>query len=236
MKYAAEINQRGRSCDAACAQKVHVVTGVDDAGSPTLREETIDALLHVLWRRTDRLIDDSHIAKRLKQLLGQFVCNVVSHFARNGELDRYVYANILAALVTADNHGRARHGVEDYSTFVRRPNPTQVDADRYFIIGRSGKVSDTDCPLNAIGQAKSELLGMPRAKLHMFYAFHHARSRDVERGAPKIPVDQFVELIPEEIRADVALEEAFLDVCLSDGAWELYQLHVDPTPVHDVTH
>ncbi len=193
-----------------------------------------DVRSHKLGSENAVVVHDLEIAGRLKPLLGRFVCKVVSHFAATGRLDRYVHANILTALLTADNHGQARHGVEDYSTFVRRPNPTHVDADRYFIIGRSGTLSDTDCPLNALGQAKTELLGIPRAKLHMFYAFHHARSRDVERGAPKIPVDQFLELIPEEIRTDAALEEAFLDVCLSDGAWELYQLHVDPPPAHDL--
>jgi hypothetical protein len=46
------------------------------------------------------------------------------------------------------------------------------------------------------------------------------------RGAPKIRVEDFSELVPLEIRSDPVLEEAFTDVCLSDGAWELYQRRV----------
>ena len=58
----------------------------------------------------------------------------------------------------------------------------------------------------------------------MFHAFHYARSRDTARDAPRIPVEAFRRLIPAEITGGSALEQAFLDVCFSDGAWELYQL------------
>jgi hypothetical protein len=227
-----ERNENGTAgnatCAAACAEKVSVVTGVGDLGSPIHREETIDALLEVLWRRTDRLVDDRDVAARLKPLLGQFLCNLVTHFADSESLDSYTRANIATALATADNHARQRHGVEDYSTLIRRPNPTDADADRYFIVGRAGKASDDECPLSALGEARSEFLGVSRPQLHMYYAFHHARARDAARGAPSIPAEEFVALVPEEVRADEALEDAFLDVCLSDGAWELYEMHTDP--------
>ena len=60
--------------------------------------------------------------------------------------------------------------------------------------------------------------------MHMFRTYHHARSKDVTRNVPKIPVQDFSNLVPDEIMNDPVLEEAFLDVCFSDGAWDLYQL------------
>lgn len=221
----------GAECVATCTQKVAVVTGVGADGDPILRAETIDALVDVLRRRAERLAEGGDVAERLEPLLRQFVCNIVSHFADSGQLDGYVHANIATALATADNYGQARHGVEDYSTFIRRPNPTDRAADRYFIVGRSGKVDDDDCPLGSLEETEDWSFGLPAEQLHVFYAFYHARSMDAERGAPMIPADRFVELVPEEIRLDPALEGAFLDVCLSDGAWELYQLKVDPPPL-----
>ena len=57
----------------------------------------------------------------------------------------------------------------------------------------------------------------------MFRAFHLSRSMDTARAAPRIPVDDFLCLVPGEVKGDPVLEEAFMDVCFSDGAWELYQ-------------
>ena len=58
----------------------------------------------------------------------------------------------------------------------------------------------------------------------MYRTFYFARSQDVTQGAPRIPVEDFIGLVPPEIQSDPDLEEDFLDVCFSDGAWELYQL------------
>jgi len=72
----------------------------------------------------------------------------------------------------------------------------------------------------------TEMSQMQREQLSVIFGFYHARRPDPARGAPKIPVRDFRDLVPSEIRTDPLLEEAFTDVCLSDGAWELYQLKI----------
>ena len=72
----------------------------------------------------------------------------------------------------------------------------------------------------------SEMSQVPREQLDVFFGFYHARHLDPSRSAPKIRIEDFAGLVPREIREDSVLEEAFTDVCLSDGAWELYQRKV----------
>jgi len=204
-------------------QKLQVVTGIGDRGEVLLEERTIDKLLDVLYLRADRLINHHETCERLKPALRRFVSRIVEFFTETGEMDDYILANIMTALATADCHGLSDHGVEDYSTFIRRLNPSDVNSDRYFLVGRAGSIHDQTCPLEEMEKNSDYLLKTPKAKLHMFHAFHHARSKDVSRGAPRIPIDDFMPLVPEEIYSDPILEEAFLDVAFSDGAWELYQ-------------
>ncbi|OGR10355.1 MAG: hypothetical protein A2341_22830 [Deltaproteobacteria bacterium RIFOXYB12_FULL_58_9] len=205
-------------------QKVPVVIGLGEDRKAILGEETIDNLLMVLCQRAHRLVDDPSTCERLRPAFGKFLHNVVEHFNNSGELDDYTLTNIMTALVTADNRGPAKHGMEDYSTLIRCLNPTDPDAGKYFIIGREGSINDPECPLNEMQNNGVGLERVPAAQLHMFYAFYYARAMDVSRGAPKILVDDFFALIPEEILDDPTLEEALLDVCFSDGAWELYQM------------
>lgn len=201
-----------------------IVTAVGEGGKPVLGERTIDKLLEVLCRRANRLVEERDTRERLRPAFREFVNNIVEYFDDSGELDEYVMTNIMTALATSDNHGPSCHGVEDYSTLIRRPNPTDPDTDRYFVIGREGRINDPSCPLEELEKNSERLAGIPPAQLHMFRAFHYARSKDVTRGAPRIPVEDLRALVPKEIKNDPVLEEAFLDVCFSDGAWELYQL------------
>jgi hypothetical protein len=201
-----------------------IVTAVGEDGKPVLEERTIDNLLEVLCRRANRLVEDRETCERLRPAFREFVYNIVEYFDDCGELDEYVMTNIMTALATSDNHGPSYHGVEDYSTLVRRPNPTDPDTDRYFVIGREGRIDDPGCPLEQMEKNSGWLAGVPSAQQHMFRAFHYARSKDATRGAPRIPVEDLRDLVPKEIKNDPVLEEAFLDVCFSDGAWELYQL------------
>lgn len=201
-----------------------IVTDLKEDRTPLLEERTVDKLLEVLCRRANRLVEDRETCERLRPALEKFVHNVVEYFNASGDLDEYTLTNIMTALVTADNHGPGNHGVEDYSTFIRRLNPTDPDTDRFFVVGREGSISDPGCPMKQLENNSEELARIPRAQLHMFQAFYYARSKDVTRGAPRIPVEDFEDLVPEEIKNDPVLEEAFLDVALSDGAWELYQL------------
>jgi hypothetical protein len=203
---------------------IKIVTGLNDDRTPLLEERTTDKLLEVLCRRANRLVDDRETCERLRPAFREFVYNVIGYFEHTGELDDYTLANIKTALVTADNHGPSNHGVEDYSTFIRRLNPTDPETDRYFVVGREGNISDPGCPMKQLENNNEMLANIPTAQLHMFQAFYYARSQDVTRGAPRIPVEDFEVLVPEEIKSDPVLEEAFLDVVFSDGAWELYQL------------
>jgi hypothetical protein len=205
-------------------RKLRIVTGLESDRTPVLEERTVDGVLEVLCRRANRLVKDREIREALRPALKTFVHNVVGYFRDSGELDDYTTANILTALITADSHGPSQHGVEDYSTFIRRLNPTDPNADTYFVIGRAGRINDPDCPLKEMEQQGSGLSNVPAAQLHMFHAFHYARSIDTGRDAPKIQVEDFRSLVPQEIVGESALEEAFLEVCFSDGAWELYQL------------
>jgi len=205
-------------------QRLQVVTGLDDDRRAVLEETSIDKLLLTLCIRANRLIGDQETCEKLKPAFGEFIYNIVGYFNDSGEMDEYVMTNILTALATADTHGEGSHGIEDYSTFIRRLNPTDPDTDSFFIVGRAGSIDTLECPLKELDGDIETLSEMPPAQLHMFYAFHHARSMDVTRGAPQIPVDDFWRLVPDEIKGDPLLEEAFLDVCFSDGAWELYHL------------
>lgn len=217
-------------------QEMTLVTGLNEDREALLERRTIASLLDVLRGRAERLVEDRAIRERLRPLLGAFVENVVDYFDRAGELDAFVLTNIMTALVTADNHGPGARGTEDYSTFIRSLNPTAPDAGRYFVIGRAGRVTDPECPLDALrrgadgrgvnGRSADGLSNVPEAKLHVWRAFHHARSRESQRDAPRIPVADFSRLVPDAILCEPALEAAFLDVCLSDGAWALYQLEL----------
>jgi hypothetical protein len=211
---------------APLEMRLRIVTGLADDRQAVLNEVTIDQLLTVLFRRANRLVDDARVGDRLRPVLRDFVHNVITYFNDSGQLDEYVMTNIMTALVTADSHGPSDHGVEDYSTFIRSLNPTDPDAGRYFLIGRAGSVNDPACPLNEMAQDSGWLSRTPAAQLHMFHAFHYARSRDTSRGAPRIPVEDLRLLVPSEITGDSELEEAFLDVCFSDGAWQLYHLRL----------
>ncbi|NIP42869.1 MAG: hypothetical protein GWO41_18040 [candidate division Zixibacteria bacterium] len=130
------------------------------------------------------------------------------YFRDSGELDNFTLTNIITALSLADSYTEAPQGASDYSTLIRRPNPSQPDSDDYFVIGREGRIDDPACPIE---------------QLSVFFGFYHARQMDPSRGAPKICVEDFRNLVPVEIRMDPVLEDAFTEVCLSDGAWELYQ-------------
>ena len=207
-------------------QRLQVVTGLDDDRRAVLEESSIDELLLTLCTRTKRLIDNQETCKKLKPGFREFIYNIVGYFHDSGEMDEYVMTNIMTALATADTHGEGPHGIEDYSTFIRRLNPTDPDTDRFFVVGRAGSVDDPECPLSELEQDVETLREIPPAKLHMVYAFHHARSKDVTRGAPRILVDDFWSLVPDAIKCDSVLEEVSLDVCFSEGAWELYQLKV----------
>jgi len=207
-------------------QRLRVVTGLDDDRRAVLEESSIDELLLTLCIRTNRLIGDRENCEKLKPTFREFIYNIVGYFNDSGEMDDYVMTNIMTALATADTHGEGPHGLEDYSTFIRRLNPTDPDTDRFFVVGRAGSIDDPECPLRELEGDIEKLYEIPPAQLHMFYAFHHARSMDVTRGAPKIVVDDFWSLVPDAIKCDPVLEEVFLDVCFSDGAWELYQLKV----------
>jgi len=201
-----------------------IVTCLKEDGTPLLEERTVDKLLEVLCRRANRLVEDRETCEKLRPAFREFVNNVVGYFDASGDLDEYTLINIMTALVTADDHGPGSHGVEDYSTFIRRLNPTDPDADGFFIVGREGRIDDPGCPMGELERNAEGLEHIPAAQLHMFQAFYYARSRDVSRGAPRIPVEDFGRLVPGGIRKDPVLEEAFLDVVFSDGAWELYQL------------
>jgi hypothetical protein len=204
--------------------RLRIVTGLDDDRRGFLEESSIDRLILTLCSRADRLITARETAEQLKPLLGEFTYNIVGYFNESGEMDEYVMTNIMTALATADAHGEGPDGIEEFSTFIRRLNPTDPDTDRFFVVGRAGRISDPECPLGELEAETDTLSEVPLRQLHMFYAYHHARSLDTTRDAPRIPAEDFSRLVPDEIRRDPMLEEAFLDVCLSDGAWELYQL------------
>jgi len=145
------------------------------------------------------------------------------YFKNAGEIDDFNLTNIVTALSLADRHSEAFHGSVDHSTLIRRPNPTQPDADDYFVVGREGRINDPACPMKRLAAHPSEMSQAPREQLDVFFGFFHARQADPKRDAPKIRVEDFGTLVPHEIREDPVMEEAFTDVCLSDGAWELYQ-------------
>jgi len=148
------------------------------------------------------------------------------YFKNAGELDDFNLTNIVTALTLADRHSETSHGPVDYSTLIRRPNPLHPDSEDYFVVGREGKIDDPDCPIKRLTAQPSEISRAPKEQLEVFFGFYHARQSDPSRSAPRIRVDDFVKLVPDEIKEDPALEEAFTDVCLSDGAWELYQRKV----------
>ena len=89
--------------------------------------------------------------------------------------------------------------------------------------GREGRADDPACPMKLLAADPAKMAQIPLEQLNVFFGFHHARRPDPARGAPRIGVEDFRGLVPREIRSDPELEEAFTDVCLSDGAWELYQ-------------
>lgn len=207
-------------------KRLRIVTGLTEDGLAIHGERTVDKLLEVLSRRADRLVDDRDTRERLRPALRAFVYNVVEYFAECGELDEYVMTNIMTALATSDSHGPSAQGVEDYSTFIRRPNPIDPDTFKHFVVGRDGRIDDPGCPLNHVGRRSGALANIPAAQLLVFRAFHFARSKDATRGAPRIPVEVLRDLVPVAVRSSPVLEDALLDVCFSDGAWELYQLRL----------
>jgi hypothetical protein len=192
---------------------LHILTG----------ERSIRELFKVLHRRTGRLIGDKRIRHRLNPLLGKFVCNIAMQFKDAGELDDFTLTNILTALSLADNHKSTPHGRVDYSTLIRRPNPLHPDSDSYFVVGREGRVDDPSCPVRRMGADPSAPSRIPPEQMAVFLGFYHARQMNPGRDAPKIRVEDFRGLVPVEIRENSDLEEAFTDVCLSDGAWDLYE-------------
>ncbi len=213
-------------CDQACIATIQrtttIVTGLDGSLRVHTGNRSLASLFAVLHRRAGRLVRDTTTRRRLQPLLVGFVCNLVMYFRDSGELDDFTLTNIVTALSLADSHGSAPHGTVDYSTFIRRPNPTHPDSDDYFVVGREGRADDPSCPMKRLGVGSTEISQIPRDQLNVFFGFYHARQPEPARGAPKILVDDFRDLVPHEIRADPVLEEAFTDVCLSDGAWELY--------------
>ncbi|UCC78275.1 MAG: hypothetical protein JSW64_08275 [Candidatus Zixiibacteriota bacterium] len=212
-----------QSCIATIKRTATIVTGLDESLRVNTGERAILGLFKVLHRRAGRLVHDRTTRRRLNPLLRKFVCNLVMYFKSEGKLDNFMLTNIITALSLADNHGEAEHGTMDYSTLIRRPNPAHPDSDDYFVIGREGRTDDPECPMRRFEARPAEIARVPREQLSVFYGFYHARQQDPARGAPRIRVEDFGELVPPEIRIDPVLEEAFTDVCLSDGAWELYQ-------------
>lgn len=217
-------------CDQSCldtiSRSAEVVTEVDESLQVRTGERAIAALFNVLHRRAGRLVPDRWVRQRLHPLLRKFVCNLVMYFKNAGELDDFNLTNIVTALTLADRHSEASHGPVDFSTLIRRPNPLGPDSDDYFVVGREGRIDDPECPIKRLVAQPSEISQVPREQLEVFFGFYHARQLDPSRSAPRIRVDDFVKLVPHEIKEDPALEEAFTDVCLSDGAWELYQRKV----------
>lgn len=212
-----------QSCIAIIKKTATIVTGLDEAFHYQTGDRTILSLFRVLHRRAVRIVHNKITRRRLNPFLRKFVCNLVMYFRDSGELDDFTLTNIAAALSFADSHGKAPHGTMDYSTLIRRPNPTHPDSDNYFVIGREGRVDDPECPIKQLEANPETILQIPPEQLGVFFGFYHARQKDPERGAPRIRVKDFSNLVPSEIKADPVLEEAFTDVCLSDGAWELYQ-------------
>jgi hypothetical protein len=214
-------------CDQNCISTIKrsatIVTGLDESLSAYTDDRAILSLFSVLHKRAGRLVRDKMTRRRLNPLLRKFVCNLVKYFNDMGELDDFTLTNIITALSLADNHSKASHGIMDHSTLIRRPNPAHPDSDEYFVIGREGRVDDPSCPMKQLDANPTEISQIPREQLAVFFGFYHARQRDPKRGAPRIRVDDFRDLVPREIRTDDELEEAFTEVCLSDGAWELYQ-------------
>ncbi|MHC5037045.1 MAG: hypothetical protein ACYTHM_07005 [Planctomycetota bacterium] len=217
-------------CDSNCVgtigRNVKIVTGLDDSLHVQTEERSILGLFRVLHRRAGRLVREKTIRRRLNPLLRKFVCNITMHFQNSGELDDYTLMNIITALSLSDSHGETHHGPVDYSTLIRRPNPVHPDSDKFFVIGREGRVDDPACPLKRMEASPSTLSQTPQEQLNVFFGFYHARRLDPTRGAPKIRVEDFRHLVPGEIQSDPVLEEAFMDVCFSDGAWELYQRRI----------
>lgn len=212
-----------KNCIAIVKKDATIVTGLDEAFQYRTGDRTILSLFRVLHRRAFRLVHDKTTRRRLNPLLMKFVCNLVMYFRDSGELDDFTLINIVTALSLADSHDKAPHGIMEYSTLIRRPNPTHQDSDDYFVIGREGRIDDPDCPIKQLRANPETILQTPQEQLSVFIGFYHARRSDPERGAPRICIEDFRNLVPPEIKADPELEEAFTDVCLSDGAWELYQ-------------
>lgn len=228
MQQSLETPQAGcsQSCITTIKRTATIVTGLDESLRVHKEDRAILTLFKVLHRRACRLVPDTTTRRRLNPLLRKFVCNLVMYFKDAGELDDFTLMNIITALSLADSHGEGSHGIMDYSTLIRRPNPTHPDSDDYFVIGREGRVDDPACPMKRLEADNTEMTQVPREQLNVFFGFYHARRPDPARGAPKVRVEDFRDLVPLEIRSDPALEEAFTDVCLSDGAWELYQRRV----------
>jgi hypothetical protein len=212
-----------QSCLATIRQTATIVTGLDHSLHVNTGEREILGLFKVLHKRAYRLVRDRMTRRRLNPLLRKFVCNLVMFFKNSGELDDFTLTNILTALSLADCHGQESHGTTDYSTLIRRPNPAHPDTDDYFVVGREGRVDDPACPMRQLEASPAEISQTPREQLSMFFGFYYARRLEPARGAPRIRVEDFRELVPAEIKTDPLLEEAFTDVCLSDGAWDLYQ-------------
>jgi hypothetical protein len=212
-----------QSCIATIKRTATIVTGLDESLRVQTGERAILALFNILHSRAGRLIRARITRRRLNPLLRKFVCNLVMYFKDTGDLDDFMLTNIITALSLADSHGEASHGTMDYSTLIRRPNPAHPDSDDYFVVGREGRVDDPGCPMKRLDASPAEMSQIPREQLSVFFGFYHARRLDPARGAPRIRVEDFRDLVPFEIRVDAVLEEAFTDVCLSDGAWELYQ-------------
>jgi len=217
----------GIRCDQGCIATINkaatIVTGLDESRNACTGNRTILSVFKVLHWRALRLVPDKSVRRRLNPLLREFVCNLVRYFRDSGDLDDFTLANIITALSFADSHGAAAHGTDDYSTLIRRPNPAHPDSDDYFVVGREGRIDDPACPMKQLEANPETISRISPEQLKVFFGFYHARHQDPSRGAPKIRVEDFRNLVPPEIRTDPALEDAFTEVCLSDGAWDLYQ-------------
>lgn len=215
-----------QSCMATIKKTATIVTGLDEAFQYQTGDRTLLSLFKVLHQRACRLVHDKNIRRRLNPILRTFVCNLIMHFRDSGELDDFTLTNLITALSLSDTYDKTPYGTVDYSTLIRRPNPTQPDSDNFFIVGREGRINDPACPMKQLEANPRTISQVPREQLSVFIGFFHARQMDPSRGAPKIGVEDFRDLVPSEIKADPNLEEAFTDVCFSDGAWELYQRKV----------
>lgn len=180
---------------------------------------SLSDVICVLDRRIERLIESDMIEK-VKLCVHEFVNNVFDYFVKTERMDNFTLKNLLTALNVSDVHGFNKKGESiDYSTFIRKLNPTEQDSEKYFVIGRFGSINGSEC-------TEKSMLDVSVAEKFMMMSFYHARKDEPDRGAPLIPVEDFAKLLPKV--DDDCISEGLLDVCFSDGAWELFNMVVLP--------